>query len=106
MAGCWLFVAGRAVPRAPGWGNSTLLKGTAVSLTRRQISLAGLAALPLALSSMGTAEASQRHRTLYIAGDSTAAQKYAGAAPETGWGMALPFFLHQQMPVEAEELRR
>ncbi|KUL50859.1 rhamnogalacturonan acetylesterase [Streptomyces sp. NRRL S-1521] len=32
-------------------------------------------------------------RTLYLAGDSTAAQKYASAAPETGWGMALPFFL-------------
>ncbi|MET9378104.1 rhamnogalacturonan acetylesterase [Streptomyces sp. NPDC002992] len=38
-------------------------------------------------------------RTLYIAGDSTAAQKYADAAPETGWGMALPFFLHQDVAV-------
>ncbi|MEU2723083.1 rhamnogalacturonan acetylesterase [Streptomyces smyrnaeus] len=38
-------------------------------------------------------------RTLYIAGDSTAAQKYAAAAPETGWGMALPFFLHKTVPV-------
>ncbi|MFF8609807.1 rhamnogalacturonan acetylesterase [Streptomyces sp. NPDC015346] len=38
-------------------------------------------------------------RTLYIAGDSTAAQKYADAAPETGWGMALPFFLHQDITV-------
>ena len=36
---------------------------------------------------------SPRVRTLYIAGDSTAAQKFADAAPETGWGMALPFFL-------------
>ncbi|MFF6772341.1 rhamnogalacturonan acetylesterase [Streptomyces sp. NPDC012637] len=34
-----------------------------------------------------------RPRTLFIAGDSTASQKYADAAPETGWGMALPFFL-------------
>nr|WP_254705936.1 rhamnogalacturonan acetylesterase [Streptomyces vilmorinianum] len=40
-----------------------------------------------------------RMRTLYIAGDSTAAQKYADAAPETGWGMALPFFLHQDLAV-------
>ncbi|MFD7974590.1 rhamnogalacturonan acetylesterase [Streptomyces sp. NPDC059071] len=32
-------------------------------------------------------------RALFIAGDSTASQKYADAAPETGWGMALPFFL-------------
>ncbi|MGW4167732.1 rhamnogalacturonan acetylesterase [Streptomyces chartreusis] len=70
-----------------------------MSLTRRQISLAGLAALPLALSGMGTAEATQRHRTLYVAGDSTAAQKFADAAPETGWGMALPFFLRKQVSV-------
>lgn len=38
-------------------------------------------------------------RTLYIAGDSTAAQKYADAAPETGWGMALPFFLGKGVKV-------
>ncbi|WP_414079871.1 rhamnogalacturonan acetylesterase [Streptomyces sp. KN37] len=38
-------------------------------------------------------------RTLYLAGDSTAAQKYASAAPETGWGMALPFFLRPALPV-------
>ncbi|MEV4944891.1 rhamnogalacturonan acetylesterase [Streptomyces sp. NPDC053755] len=38
-------------------------------------------------------------RTLYIAGDSTAAQKYADAAPETGWGTALPFFLHRGVTV-------
>ncbi len=38
-------------------------------------------------------------RTLYIAGDSTAAQKFADAAPETGWGMALPFFLGKGVAV-------
>lgn len=38
-------------------------------------------------------------RTLFLAGDSTAAQKYADAAPETGWGMALPFFLHRGVRV-------
>ncbi|MFD5322021.1 rhamnogalacturonan acetylesterase [Streptomyces sp. NPDC127098] len=38
-------------------------------------------------------------RTLYIAGDSTAAQKYVAAAPETGWGMALPFFLGRGLTV-------
>lgn len=49
----------------------------------------------------GTAQASPgpRSRTLYIAGDSTAAQKYADAAPETGWGMALPFLLQRRMKV-------
>ncbi|WP_435810154.1 GDSL-type esterase/lipase family protein [Streptomyces mirabilis] len=47
----------------------------------------------------GTAQAAQRCRTLYIAGDSTTAQKYADAAPETGWGMALPFFLREQLEV-------
>ncbi|MFV6028926.1 rhamnogalacturonan acetylesterase [Streptomyces sp. NPDC056264] len=40
-----------------------------------------------------------RMRTLFIAGDSTAAQKYADAAPETGWGMALPCFLHRGVRV-------
>ncbi|MEU7028179.1 rhamnogalacturonan acetylesterase [Streptomyces sp. NPDC046275] len=38
-------------------------------------------------------------RTLHLAGDSTAAQKYADAAPETGWGTALPFFLHRDLAV-------
>ncbi|AZQ33909.1 rhamnogalacturonan acetylesterase [Streptomyces cyaneochromogenes] len=66
-----------------------------MSLTRRQVSLAAVAAVPLALSGMGTAQATPRHRTLYIVGDSTAAQKYADAVPETGWGMALPFLLHK-----------
>ncbi|MFF8413112.1 rhamnogalacturonan acetylesterase [Streptomyces omiyaensis] len=42
---------------------------------------------------------SPRRRTLFLAGDSTAAQKYADAAPETGWGMALPFFLHHGLTV-------
>ncbi|NNN34583.1 rhamnogalacturonan acetylesterase [Streptomyces sp. S3(2020)] len=70
-----------------------------MSITRRQITSAALAAVPLAFAAQGVAQASPRHRTLYIAGDSTAAQKYADAAPETGWGMALPFFLHKDRPV-------
>lgn len=73
-----------------------------VSLTRRQVTtIAALAAVPLSLAATGTAQAADRRRTrtLYIAGDSTAAQKYADAAPETGWGMALPFFLHKDRPV-------
>lgn len=65
-----------------------------MSLTRRQTA-AALAALPLALATPAAAAAHglPRPRALHIAGDSTAAQKYADAAPETGWGMALPFFL-------------
>ncbi|MFJ8022817.1 rhamnogalacturonan acetylesterase [Streptomyces sp. NPDC096311] len=70
-----------------------------MSLTRRQVTSAALAAVPVALVATGTAQATQRHRTLYIAGDSTAAQKYADAAPETGWGMALPFFLGEHLDV-------
>ena len=70
-----------------------------MSLTRRQVSLAALGAISLPLAATGAAQAAQRHRTLYIAGDSTAAQKYADAAPETGWGMALPFFLRKEVPV-------
>lgn len=65
-----------------------------MSLTRRQVTVAAMAAVPVAFSATGAAQA-KGQRTLYIAGDSTAAQKYADAAPETGWGMALPFFLHK-----------
>lgn len=71
-----------------------------MSLTRRQTA-AALAALPLALATPAAASAHgrPRPRTLHIAGDSTAAQKYADAAPETGWGMALPFFLGRTLGV-------
>ncbi|MEU2541885.1 rhamnogalacturonan acetylesterase [Streptomyces iakyrus] len=63
-----------------------------MSISRRQVAVAA-AAVPLAFSMAGTAHAGAgRKSTLYIAGDSTAAQKYASAAPETGWGMAIPFF--------------
>ncbi|MFP3990447.1 rhamnogalacturonan acetylesterase [Streptomyces sp. E11-3] len=74
--------------------------------------VAALAGLPLALAAAPTALAAtrphdshsqdqerRRMRTLFIAGDSTAAQKYTAAAPETGWGMALPFFLHKGLSV-------
>lgn len=71
-----------------------------MTLTRRQVTAAALATVPLALGAAGTAGASPRRtRTLFIAGDSTAAQKYSDAAPETGWGMALPFFLCQDLSV-------
>jgi lysophospholipase L1-like esterase len=71
-----------------------------MSVSRRQVAAAALAAVPLSFAATGTASAgSRRPRTVYIAGDSTAAQKYADAAPETGWGMALPFFLHKDRPV-------
>ncbi|MEU0190493.1 rhamnogalacturonan acetylesterase [Streptomyces afghaniensis] len=71
-----------------------------MSLSRRQVAVAAVASVPLAFSVTGTAQAGgRRTRTLYIAGDSTAAQKYANAAPETGWGMALPFFLRKELVV-------
>ncbi|QIJ61972.1 rhamnogalacturonan acetylesterase [Streptomyces sp. JB150] len=71
-----------------------------MSMTRRQAASAALAAVPLAFAASGVAQASSgRRRTMHIAGDSTAAQKYADAAPETGWGMALPFFLRRDLPV-------
>ncbi|MEU6349461.1 rhamnogalacturonan acetylesterase [Streptomyces sp. NPDC047072] len=69
-----------------------------MSLTRRQVTVAAVAAVPVAFSAAGTAQAKEQ-RTLYIAGDSTAAQKYSDAAPETGWGMALPFFLRKGLAV-------
>ncbi|CAM5264157.1 rhamnogalacturonan acetylesterase [Streptomyces fumanus] len=66
-----------------------------MSLSRRQLTGAAIAAVPLPFAAGGK----RPGRTLYIAGDSTAAQKYADAAPETGWGMALPFFLRNDIPV-------
>ncbi len=85
--GCGSVVAGRAVPAS--LDGSSCAKALFVSLTRRQVSSAALAAVPLVRKSR------RESRTLYIAGDSTAAQKYADAAPGTGWGMALPFFLRK-----------
>ncbi len=74
-----------------------------MSLTRRQVTTAALAAVPLAVAAAPSASAHgsrrPRARTLHIAGDSTAAQKYADAAPETGWGMALPYFLNRTVDV-------
>ncbi|MEU1404743.1 rhamnogalacturonan acetylesterase [Streptomyces sp. NPDC005728] len=64
-----------------------------MALTRRQVTSAALAAVPL------VGRSPKEHRTVYIAGDSTAAQKYADAAPETGWGMALSFFLRKEVKV-------
>lgn len=76
-----------------------------MSISRRQAA-AALSALPLAAASPGIAAAGthsgpgpKRTGTVYIAGDSTAADKYAAAAPEAGWGMALPFFLRQGLTV-------
>jgi lysophospholipase L1-like esterase len=76
-----------------------------VSLSRRQAT-AALAGLPLAVAAdpaaaVGAHDGRRPHntRTLYVAGDSTAAHKYRKAAPETGWGMALPFFLGQGLKV-------
>ncbi len=61
-----------------------------------------MAAVPLAAaatSGNASAHSGRRSRTIYIAGDSTAAQKYAAAAPETGWGMAIPFFIGKELAV-------
>ncbi|BFP54482.1 rhamnogalacturonan acetylesterase [Streptomyces sp. CMC78] len=74
-----------------------------MSLTRRQTATA-LLTLPLALTATpafahGGGAGGPRPRTLHIAGDSTAATKSADAAPETGWGMALPFFLARHLRV-------
>ncbi|TXS44490.1 rhamnogalacturonan acetylesterase [Streptomyces sp. t39] len=76
-----------------------------MTASRRQV-VAAAAGLVLAPAAAGQAAhaatngpGGRRARTLFIAGDSTAAQKYADAAPETGWGMALPFFLHRELRV-------
>ncbi|MEU0658731.1 rhamnogalacturonan acetylesterase [Streptomyces lavendulocolor] len=64
-----------------------------MSLSRRR-TVAALAALPLVPPG-----ARPRTRTVWIAGDSTAARKTPDEAPETGWGMALPFFLTPHLAV-------
>ncbi|MFB6837910.1 rhamnogalacturonan acetylesterase [Streptomyces sp. NPDC056361] len=71
-----------------------------MSFGRRAVVTAGAGlALALAGAPAARAQGRPRERTLFVAGDSTAAQKYADAAPETGWGMALPFFLHRGIAV-------
>lgn len=73
-----------------------------MSLTRRQTATA-LLTLPLALTATPALAhgggGRPRTRTVHVAGDSTAAAKPADAAPETGWGMALPFFLTGRLRV-------
>jgi len=70
----------------------------------RRHAAAALAAIPIALAAApATAHAGDRHRsgrTVYLAGDSTCAQKCADEKPETGWGMALPFFLADSLTVD------
>ncbi|MEI5036323.1 rhamnogalacturonan acetylesterase [Streptomyces sp. S1A(2023)] len=82
-----------------------------MSLTRRQTA-AALLTVPLGPALALTATPALAHgggggggggrprpRTIHIAGDSTAAAKHPDAAPETGWGMALPFFLADRLRV-------
>ncbi|MFF3341062.1 rhamnogalacturonan acetylesterase [Streptomyces flavidovirens] len=78
-------------------------------ISRRRVLAATAAALPLAAAGTPSAAAGaqesrrsrgpHRMRTVFVAGDSTAADKSVSAAPETGWGMALPFFLHEHLKV-------
>ncbi|MGW0928252.1 rhamnogalacturonan acetylesterase [Streptomyces sp. NPDC002644] len=72
-------------------------------MTRRHLTaaVAGLAvtAAPVPALAAGRSDGGPRRRVVHIAGDSTAAGKTADAAPETGWGMALPFFLTPHLGV-------
>jgi lysophospholipase L1-like esterase len=79
---------------------------TSHHITRRSV-LAGLASVPLAAAIAPQAAAGEpdrpehpwQGRTIFIAGDSTAAPKSVAKAPETGWGMALPFYLADRITV-------
>jgi lysophospholipase L1-like esterase len=78
---------------------------TSRHVTRRSV-LAGLASVPFAAAIAQPAAAGEhdrpeqwQRRTIFIAGDSTAAPKSAAKAPETGWGMALPFYLADRITV-------
>lgn len=86
------------------------------SMTRRLLLAALAAAGPLALTAstaptdtpvlppgvvpagMRKARAREALR-IFLAGDSTASQKYAGAFPETGWGMGLPWYVAPRIEV-------
>ncbi|MER6687942.1 hypothetical protein [Streptomyces minutiscleroticus] len=68
-----------------------------MSPTRRQVT-AATAASP----APEAARDARRPRTVHIAGDSTAARKYADAAPETGYGTALP--THGEYPAAMRAL--
>ncbi|MFJ6743462.1 rhamnogalacturonan acetylesterase [Streptomyces sp. NPDC091279] len=70
-----------------------------MSISRRSLVGAALAAVPLVVAAGGVSEGRELSRSLFIAGDSTAAQKVAGEAPETGWGMALPFLMGEGVQV-------
>jgi lysophospholipase L1-like esterase len=75
-----------------------------MALTRRQLASAALASVPLAARPPRGGRPAREVRTLFVAGDSTAAQKYADEAPETGWGMALPFFLRDGLGADDRAL--
>ncbi|MFE3827589.1 rhamnogalacturonan acetylesterase [Streptomyces sp. NPDC059092] len=78
-------------------------------ISRRQaaaaLSVLPLAALPRTAAATPSAAGESRtphpdrRRAVHLAGDSTAADKYLGAAPESGWGTALPFFLGKHLTV-------
>ena len=90
--------------------------GKPASKTRRLLLAALAAAGPLALTASAAptntpvpppavvpaatrkAQAQQAPR-IFLAGDSTASQKYAGVFPETGWGMGLAWYVAPRIEV-------
>lgn len=71
---------------------AALVAGPLVLTTASAAPAAAPAREPAVRAVARTAREQQPLR-IHIAGDSTAAQKYARAAPETGWGMALPWYV-------------
>ncbi|MCT9626755.1 rhamnogalacturonan acetylesterase [Pseudarthrobacter equi] len=71
-------------------------------VTRRSALIAlGTASLSLAAATSALAGTPDEPvvKTIFLASDSTAAQKYQDVAPETGWGMALPYYLTPHVAV-------
>lgn len=67
---------------------------------RSLLGAAGAAALTAATASGASADPVQPGvKTIFVAGDSTAAPKSAIVKPEVGWGMALPYYLHPRVKV-------
>ncbi|MFC7846943.1 rhamnogalacturonan acetylesterase [Arthrobacter sp. NPDC057388] len=73
----------------------------------RRTALIALGAASLSVAAAPAYAESLAHpvdRTFYIAGDSTSCQKHEDVAPETGWGMGMPFFLNPRVRTDNRAL--
>jgi lysophospholipase L1-like esterase len=72
-------------------------------LDRRTLLQAALGGAVAGVPGLATAHG-RRRRTIYVAGDSTAATYATADVPRAGWGQALPVFLRREITVVNEAL--